>query len=96
MVNSADPGRGGMQGLVDLVDRADHTTIILDFQNQDIGWLSCLFEGVLLRLHQRMANKNGVLKLCNVPPEIVRQFTMNRLITIFHLYATLEEALDMP
>jgi anti-anti-sigma regulatory factor len=94
LVYSIDPAREGGQGLLDLVDRADHAAIILDFQNRDIGWLSCAFEGLLVGLHRRMSKKKAVLRLCNVPPEIVRQFTMNRLITIFHLYATLEEALD--
>jgi hypothetical protein len=96
LVRSIDPAREGGQGLLDLVDGAGRAGIILDFQNQEIGWLSCAFEGLLVRLHRRMSKEDVVLRLCNLPPGIVRQFTMNGLITIFHLCTTLEEALDMP
>ena len=72
-----------------LVERKEWASIILDFEDSDfIPWAA--FEFVLIRLHRKL---NGNLKLCNLTPNIVHYFETNRLVDVFHIYSTREEAM---
>ena len=73
-----DPRQDVREDLYALVDADHYSVIVIDFENQDIHWLSCAFEAILVSLHRRLFKANGVLKLCNVPDTIIKQFQMNQ------------------
>ena len=90
---SLDPRRDIGEDLFALVD-ADHYSLVVDFDNPDIHWLSCAFEALLVDLHRRLFKANGVLKLCNVREAIMEQFQVNQLSKLFKIYPSLEAALN--
>jgi anti-anti-sigma regulatory factor len=90
---SVDPRSDVGEELFALDDRDKYSSVVIDFSNTDIHWLSCAFEGLLVVLHRRLSRANGGLKLCNVPETVLEQFRMNRLIEVFNVYPNLEAAL---
>jgi hypothetical protein len=75
--------------LQSVVDRGEWVFIILDFEGKEfIPWAA--LEAVLVRLHKKL---DGKLKMCNLPPNVIRHFEMNRLVDVFHIYSTRQEAL---
>ena len=75
--------------LQSVVDQDKWSSIILDFEHEVfIPWAA--FEGVLLRLHMKA---NDRLKMCSLPPSVMEHFETNRLVDVFHLYSTREEAM---
>jgi anti-anti-sigma factor len=75
--------------LQSIVDRRGGISIILDFEGKVfIPWAA--FEAVLVRLHKKL---DGKLKMCNLPSNVRQHFEMNRLVDVFHIYSTREEAL---
>jgi hypothetical protein len=62
-----DPRQDVRKDLFTLVDTDHHTLIVLDFGNPDIKWLSGAFQAILVRLHCRLLEANGSLKLCDLP-----------------------------
>ena len=88
-----DPRQDVGKDLFTLVDTDHHSLIVLDFGNPDIKWLSGAFQLILVRLHFRLFNTNGALKLCNVPEAIMEQFQVNQLVKVFKIYPNLQAAL---
>jgi anti-anti-sigma regulatory factor len=77
-----------------LVDNDHHSLIVLDFENMvDVPCLSGAFQMILVTFHRRMFKADGVLKLCNIPEPIMKQFQVNQLVKVFNIYPNLEAAL---
>ena len=95
LLGSLNPRQEVGEDLFALVDADRYSSIVLDFENPDIQWLSAAFQGLLLVLHRRLFNVNGALKLCNVPEAIMEQFQVNQLVKVFNIYPNLEAALKL-
>jgi hypothetical protein len=81
LMMSLDPRHDVGEDLFTLVDTDHYSLIVLDFENPDIHWLSGAFQALLVTLHHRLFTANGVLKLCNIPASIMKQFHVNQLVT---------------
>jgi hypothetical protein len=64
-------------------------TLILDFEGKEFLPVAA-FEGKLVALHRKLS---GRLILCNLPPLVIECFNVNRLASLFHICATLSDAL---
>ena len=89
-----DPRQDVGKDLFALVDTDRHSLVVLDLGNPDIKWLSGAFQAILVGLHYRLFKANGVLKLCNVPEAIMKQFQGSQLVKVFKIYPNLEAALN--
>jgi anti-anti-sigma regulatory factor len=87
-----DPGQDIGKELFALVDTDHHSLVVLDFGNPDIRLCSA-FQLILVGLHRRLFKANGILKLCNVPEAIMKQFQGSQLVKVFKIYPNLEAAL---
>ena len=79
------------QQLFALVGHSGRGSIILDFQGVE-PCLPASFEAKLVALHMQVERAGGTLKLCNLSPSIQDQFSSNRLIEVFHIFPTPEDA----
>ena len=73
-----------------LAGRESWASVILDFEDEPFIPY-CAFEAVLVRLHKMFGKR---LKLCNVPSLVMEHFQTNRLATVFHIWATRDDALQ--
>jgi anti-anti-sigma regulatory factor len=77
-----------------LVDNDHHSLIVLDFGNMvEAPCLSGAFHALLVSLHHRLFNASRVLKLCNVPEPIMKQFQVSQLVKYFNIYPNLDAAI---
>jgi anti-sigma B factor antagonist len=74
-----------------LVAESAQPRIVLDFVN--VGHMSSSALGMLITLHKRVRDKEGVLRLCNIRPSIHEVFEITRLTEVFGIRATREEAI---
>jgi hypothetical protein len=51
--------------------------------------------GVLVTLHTRARNRNGMLRLCSAQKNLIDLFTLTRLAGVLHLDVSVEDALKM-
>jgi anti-anti-sigma regulatory factor len=90
---SRNPRSDVGEELFALVDRQKYSVIVIDLSNPGIHQLSGAFQALLVTLHRRLGKANMALKLCNLPPTMMEQFRMNRLVEVFNIYPNLEAAL---
>ncbi len=69
--------------LFSLVEQNGYSKILLNFTS--VGFLSSAALGKLIMLYKKVAVRNGVLKLCNIAPDIRELFTMMNLDRIFEI-----------
>lgn len=74
-----------------LVEQNGFTKILLNFTN--VGFLSSAALGKLIMLYKKVAVRNGMLKLCNIAPDIRELFTMMNLDRIFTICTNEADAL---
>jgi len=72
-----------------LGDQKHWVSIILDFQGKEFIPRAA-FEGLLVSLHKKT---NGNLKLCNVSSVVMECFRTSRLVNLFDIYPTRDDAL---
>lgn len=72
------------------VINAGITKLIVDCAK--IRYISSSGLGVLLRLHKRMCERGGDVRLAALDSAVVRILEMTRLNRVFHIYATLDDA----
>lgn len=77
--------------LVSLAEGTDHPKLLLDFANVD--HLSSAALGMLINCNKRVKDRNGMLRLCNIRPQIQDVFTITRLDKIFRILPTRPDAL---
>jgi anti-anti-sigma regulatory factor len=75
-----------------LLDEVQPSALILDFENKEFLPFAA-FDGILVRLQRKVTQRNGILKLCNLPPVVIQLLKINRLADYFSLCNSLEDAL---
>ncbi|OHB86422.1 MAG: anti-anti-sigma factor [Planctomycetes bacterium RBG_16_64_12] len=78
------------QELVELVDEG-RTKILLNFSA--VGFMSSAALGKLITLNKKVKAAGGVVKLCNIRPEIHEVFAITRLDRLFDIKKDESEAL---
>ena len=78
-----------LQGLLDQVEPC---SLVLDFENQEFVCFA-RFDGRLVRLQRMVTQRNGILRLCNLPPTVLQLFKVNGLADYLSLFNTLDDAL---
>ncbi len=71
------------QELFSLIEEEDRKKILLNFQA--VAFLSSAALGKLITLDKKVKNRGGVLKLCNIRPEIYEVFAITRLDRLFDI-----------
>lgn len=70
----------------------DYPKILIDFAN--VEHLSSAALGMLINANNRLRQRNGELRLCNIKPTILEVFAITRLNKLFHILSTRQEALN--
>ena len=65
--------------------RSPRPRVVLDFAN--VSHMSSSALGMLIRLHKRITEKGGALRLCNIRPSIYEVFVITRLNEVFSICA---------
>lgn len=57
-----------------------------------LGYMSSIGLTTLVRLHKRLSERDGQVKLANVPPPLARLLAITRLQQVFPAYGSVDEA----
>ncbi len=76
--------------LMSLVEKENHTSLILDFEG--VEFLSSAALGKLIKLNNRMRAAQGKLKLACIRPEIYEVFRITKLDETFKIYDSVVDA----
>src|SRR6185295_15624203 len=74
-----------------LIDETENPKLLLDFANVD--HLSSAALGMLINANNRIRQRNGQLRLCNIKPQILEVFIITKLNKLFRILPTRQEAL---
>src|SRR5688500_6804637 len=80
------------QQLTGLVEAKDRPRLLLDFRNVD--HLSSAALGMLINANNRVREKNGQLRLCDIKKQILEVFTITKLDKLFKIFPNRQAALD--
>jgi anti-sigma B factor antagonist len=80
------------QELFDLVERENRSKILLNFST--VEFLSSAALGKLITLDKKVKSHGGMLKLCNIRPEIYEVFAITKLNKLFDIKDTEADALE--
>jgi anti-anti-sigma factor len=69
--------------VLSVVEQARRQHLTLDFCN--IKFLSSAVLGLLVKIHKKMCERKGQLKLCNISPDIYKVFEITRLNKVFDI-----------
>ena len=75
-----------------LIAEQQVTKLLLDFSA--VEHCSSAALGMLITINNQIHQQKGVLKLCNIRPNIYEVFKITRLDQLFDIYDTLEDALQ--
>jgi anti-sigma B factor antagonist len=75
-----------------IVAKIEHPKLIVDFSS--VGHMSSSALGMLIKLHKRVREKSGELRLSGIQPPIYEVFVITRLHEIFQICESKEEALE--
>ncbi len=78
--------------LTALVDEAPQPRLLLDFTGVD--HLSSAALGMLINTNKRVKEKNGMLRLAHIKPQIYDVFVITKLNKLFRIVATRQDGLD--
>ena len=76
----------------DVIDAEDRPRLVLDFRNVD--HLSSAALGMLINSNNRVREKNGQLRLCDIKRQILEVFTITKLDKLFRIYPNRQAALE--
>ena len=79
------------QELFQLVEAEGRKKILLNFAA--VAFMSSAALGKLITMHKKVKASNGVLKFCNIRPEIFEVFAITRLDRLFDIKKDEEEGL---
>ncbi len=71
------------KSLMTVVEDARRRNLLLDFSN--VRLMSSAFLGVLVRVHKRVREKDGHLRLTNVAPSIYKVFALTQLTKVLDI-----------
>src|SRR4029079_5320405 len=74
-----------------MIDESENPKLLLDFSNVD--HLSSAALGMLINANNRIKQRNGQLRLCNIKPQILEVFIITKLNKLFRILPTRPEAL---
>lgn len=75
-----------------LVETEHRPRLVISFAGVD--HLSSAALGTLITINNKVKNRDGQLRLCNISPQIFEVFLITKLNTLFHIYPTIKEALE--
>lgn len=75
-----------------LVEAEHRPRLVISFAGVD--HLSSAALGTLITINNKVKNRDGQLRLCNINPQIFEVFLITKLNTLFHIYPTIKEALE--
>jgi hypothetical protein len=75
-----------------LVDQIQTCSLVLNFEKEEFVCFA-RFDENLVRLQRMVTQRNGILRLCHLPPIVLQLFKINRLAEYFSLCSSLETAL---
>lgn len=76
--------------LNELIDGSEQPRLLLDFVSVD--HLSSAALGMLINANNRIKQRNGQLRLCNIKPQIFEVFKITKLDRLFKIWPTRVEA----
>ena len=79
------------QELYRLVEQEERKHLILDFSS--VQMLSSAAFGKLISLHGKVKARGGVMKLCNIRPELFDTFRICRLDRFFNITQDIDDAM---
>ncbi len=71
------------QALLPIIKEKGENKVILNFVN--VRYMSSACLGLLVRVHKRIVEMNGLLQLCNLDPKIHKVFEITQLTKIFDI-----------
>ena len=74
-----------------LIDESPRPLLLLDFNTVD--HLSSAALGMLINANNKIKQKNGMLRLSNIKPQILEVFVITKLNKLFKILPTRQEAL---
>src|SRR5688500_19952386 len=72
----------------DVIDSEPRPRLLLDFRNVD--HLSSAALGMLINANNRVREKNGELRLCDIKRQILEVLTIKKLVKLFRIYSILQ------
>jgi anti-sigma B factor antagonist len=66
-----------------VIERNDSGRMVINFDN--VAFMSSAMLGLLVRVHKRVAEHGGTLKLVNLDPSLRKVFEITRLSSIFEI-----------
>ena len=78
--------------VAELIDDAQRPRLLLDFAHVD--HLSSAALGMLINANNRIRDKNGELRLCEIKRQILEVFTITKLDKLFRIYPTRKAAIE--
>ena len=76
----------------EVIDSESRPRVLLDFRNVD--HLSSAALGMLINANNRVREKNGQLRLCDIKKQILEVFTITKLDKLFKIFPNRQAALD--
>ena len=76
----------------EVIDGLPRPRVLLDFRNVD--HLSSAALGMLINANNRIREKNGELRLCDIRRQIMEVFTITKLDKLFRIYPNRQAALE--
>lgn len=76
----------------ELIDAQSRPRMLLDFRNVD--HLSSAALGMLINANNRVREKNGELRLCDIKRQILEVFTITKLDKLFKIYPNRQAAME--
>ena len=76
----------------EVIDSQSRPRILLDFANVD--HLSSAALGMLINANNRIREKNGELRLCDIKRQILEVFAITKLDKLFRIYPTRQAAIE--
>lgn len=75
-----------------LIDQSVNPKLLLDFSN--VEHLSSAALGTLITINNKVRQKGGQLRLCNIHPQIYEVFVITKLNKLFQIYEDAEQAME--
>ena len=76
----------------ELIDQQSRPRLLLDFGT--VEHLSSAALGMLINVNNRIREKNGELRLCDIKRQILEVFAITKLDKLFRIYPTRQAALE--
>jgi anti-sigma B factor antagonist len=69
--------------IMSIIEEAKHENMMLDFSN--VQFMTSAFLGLLVKIHKRIRERGGFLKLRHINPTIYKVFEITQLTRVFDI-----------